>query len=115
MKTPLEYLGGCQNPKSLGPWQSSFYQLVKIRSRLLLRAVSAGLLVFSLGGAKAATLTVTSTADSGAGSLRQAILDAASGDTINFALPSNSTITLATAELAISKSLTITGPNSPDR
>jgi hypothetical protein len=31
---------------------------------------------------RAATLTVTSTADSGPGTLRQAILDAVSGDTI---------------------------------
>jgi len=36
------------------------------------------------GGAKAATLTVTNTNDSGAGSLRQTILNSTSGDTINF-------------------------------
>ncbi len=63
--------------------------------------------------AAAATLTVTSTADSGAGSLRQAILDAVAGDTINFSLPANnSTITLTSAELSIDKGLTITGPGA---
>src|SRR6266404_5567953 len=61
---------------------------------------------------KAATITVTSTGDSGAGTLRQAILDANSGDTINFSLAANSTITLTTAELLINKSLTISGPGA---
>jgi len=66
---------------------------------------------WALGGeARGATLTVTSTGDSGAGSLRQAILDAASGDTIEFAV--TGTITLTSGELAISKSLTIKGPGS---
>ncbi|MCB0125752.1 MAG: hypothetical protein KDE58_26035, partial [Caldilineaceae bacterium] len=35
----------------------------------------------SMGTAQAATLTVTNTADNGPGSLRQAIADAAAGDT----------------------------------
>lgn len=112
MKTPLEYRARSQNSKPLRPWQSSFDQLVKIRNRLLLPAVSVGLLLFGPNGAAAATLTVTNTADSGAGSLRQAILDAASGDTINFSLPANSTITLTSVELAVNKSLTITGPGA---
>ena len=43
--------------------------------------------------AEAATLTVTNANDSGAGSLRQAIADAAAGDTITFA--DEYTITLA--------------------
>jgi predicted outer membrane repeat protein len=57
--------------------------------------------------AYAATLTVTNANDSGAGSLRQAITDAVSGDTINFG--GDYTINLTTAELAISKNLTIDG------
>jgi len=57
----------------------------------------------------AATLTVTNTNDSGAGSLRQAIADASSGDTITFSL--TGTITLA-SKLSIDKSLTINGPGS---
>lgn len=57
----------------------------------------------------AATVTVTNTNDSGAGSLRQAILDAVSGDTIIFdpAL-AGQTITLA-SNLIINKDLTIDG------
>ncbi len=58
----------------------------------------------------AATLTVTNTNDSGAGSLRQTIADASSGDTINFNLPKPSTITLTSGLLEIGKSLNITGP-----
>src|ERR1041385_6346711 len=61
-----------------------------------------------MGQVNAATLTMTKTNDSGNGSLRQAILDAASGDTINFKLPAGSTITLL-SQLSISKSLTIVG------
>src|SRR5689334_23983839 len=99
MKTPLEYRARCQNSKPLRPWQSSFGQLLKIMNCLVLPALSAGLLLFGSARAVAATITVTTTADSGAGSLRQAILDAASGDTINFSLPANSTITLTSAEL----------------
>jgi len=51
----------------------------------------------------AATYTVTNTADSGAGSLRQAIIDANTttgvADTINFELGSAATITLTSAQL----------------
>lgn len=61
--------------------------------------------------AQAATITVTTTADSGPGSLRQAINDAVSGDTITFALPNPSTITL-NSELVIAKNLTIQGPGA---
>jgi hypothetical protein len=42
--------------------------------------------------------------------LRQAIATAASGDTINFSLPANSTINLTSGQLIISKNLTINGP-----
>ena len=54
---------------------------------------------------------VCNTNDSGPGSLRQAILDASSGDTINFA-PSVTTVTLTSGELVIDKNLTITGPGA---
>src|ERR1700729_2096072 len=56
--------------------------------------------------ASADTITVTSTADSGAGSLRQAILDVMPGGTI--VVPAGS-YTVVSAELAITKSLTISG------
>ena len=49
--------------------------------------------------------------DSGSGSLRQAILNASSGDTITFA-PSVTTVTLTSGELVIDKNLTITGPGA---
>ena len=51
-------------------------------------------------------ITVTNGNDSGPGSLRQALADANDGDTINFD-PSVATVTLTTAELAITKSITI--------
>ena len=58
----------------------------------------------------AATLTVTSTADSGPGSLRDTIAAASPGDTIDFSVAG--TITLTTGMLTIGKNLTITGPGA---
>jgi hypothetical protein len=57
------------------------------------------------------TITVTSLADSGSGTLRAAITDAQSGDTINFDSTLSGTIVLGSALPAISVDyLTITGP-----
>jgi hypothetical protein len=68
------------------------------------------------------TLTVTNTNDSGPGSLRQAIHDAASGDSIDFNIPTSDagynsmtgsfTISLTDGELLIDQSLTIVGPGA---
>src|ERR1043166_6421323 len=58
------------------------------------------------GNRPATTITVTNGNDSGSGSLRQALADAQDGDTINFE-PSVNTVTLTTAELVITKSVTI--------
>ena len=58
------------------------------------------------GNRLANVITVTNTNDSGPGSLRQALADAQDGDTINFD-PSVNTVTLTTAELVITKSITI--------
>ena len=67
-------------------------------------------------------VAVTNTNDSGAGSLRQAISVACEGGTINFQIPANDaghdtanhlyTITLTTGELAVGRSLAITGTNN---
>lgn len=53
-------------------------------------------------------IVVTVDADAGAGSLRQAVIDAASGDEITFATGVND-ITLKTDEITIDKNLTISG------
>jgi hypothetical protein len=58
--------------------------------------------------AHATNITVTNTNDSGPGSLRQALADANDGDTINFAV--TGTIGLTSGELAVDKSITISGP-----
>lgn len=59
----------------------------------------------------AATITVSNTDDSGAGSLRQAIADAVSGDVIDCSGISG-TIVLTSGQLTINKSLTINGPGA---
>ena len=58
----------------------------------------------------AATLTVTSTNDSGSGSIRAALAFAGNGDVMNFAVPG--TIILTNGELVISGNLTIAGPGA---
>ena len=58
------------------------------------------------GNRPATTITVTNGNDSGPGSLRQALAQANDGDTINFD-PSVNIVTLTTAELVITKSITI--------
>ena len=68
-------------------------------------------LVEIYSGLQAATLTVTNTADSGAGSLRDAIGAARDGDTIQFVVAlKGQTITLTSAELVIANNITIRGP-----
>lgn len=71
-----------------------------------------GLLFVMTLSANAQTITVTSTADSGPGSLRDAIANASSGETINFNLPSSATITLTSGPLMVGTSLTISGPGA---
>src|SRR5262245_10750396 len=58
--------------------------------------------------ARAATRTVTSTNDSGPGSLRTALAGATAGDSIMFSLPPSSTITLSST-LDVTTSVTIDG------
>ncbi|MDB6073945.1 MAG: putative calcium-binding protein, partial [Verrucomicrobiaceae bacterium] len=61
----------------------------------------------------ATTRHVTTTADSGAGSLRAAVTASASGDTVDFVgLATPATITLTTGQIEITQSLTISGPGA---
>src|SRR5215475_1503655 len=62
---------------------------------------------------QAATMTVTNTNDSGAGSLRQALADAVNGDTINFNSSLNGqTIMLTTGHLLVTTNVAINGPGA---
>src|SRR4029077_9673404 len=66
----------------------------------------------SVQSARAATITVTNTSNSGAGSLRQALTNANDGDTIDFSVTTPATITLTSGELLVNKSVTISGPGA---
>ena len=55
---------------------------------------------------------VSTTADSGPGSLRQALDDANPGDTVTFLLTAPATITLTSGVVAIAKNVTLSGPAS---
>jgi hypothetical protein len=55
-------------------------------------------------------ITVTSTADSGSGTLRSALINAQNGDTITFNLPKPSTIQLTSTSLSVNGTVTIAGP-----
>jgi len=72
-------------------------------------------LLFSAAFSWAATRhTVMNTNDSGEGSLRYTIANAASGDIIEFSLPPSSTIPLSDDQLVIDKDLSIIGPGAED-
>ncbi len=53
---------------------------------------------------------VTTNANSGAGSLRQAVIDACAGSTITFAESATGPIFLSAGQITIDKNLTIQGP-----
>ncbi|CAM8622757.1 Parallel beta-helix repeat [Acidimicrobiia bacterium] len=77
----------------------------------------AGALVLAPQAGAATTYTVTNTADSGAGSLRQALDDAnnnAGADIIVFDAGASGTITLTTGQLDIFDDVTITGLGAAD-
>ena len=57
---------------------------------------------------------VNTTADSGAGSLRQAIADAVEGDSITFNLSTPAKITLTSGAIILNKSIIITGSSNPE-
>jgi hypothetical protein len=83
---------------------------MKTKGRISAACAIAALLL-SATDTPAATITVTNGNDSGPGSLRQAILSAASGNTINFA-PCLTAVTLTSGELVVNKNLAITGPGA---
>jgi hypothetical protein len=73
----------------------------------------AGASLLSTSAASAATITVINTNDSGPGSLRQALVGANDGDTINFDSSLNGQrITLTSGELNVDKDVTISGPGA---
>src|SRR6266446_3031124 len=81
-----------------------------VKTRILFLIALFGAAVISLSSAYATTITVTSTADSGAGSLRDALASASDGDTIDFSV--TGTITLTSGQLVVNNSLTISGPGA---
>jgi hypothetical protein len=83
-------------------------------ARLVMKGL-AGLLTLPMAACFGATLVVTNMADSGPGSLRQAILDNESlggGSTIIFSNTPSGSITLVSGELGVTNDLTILGPGS---
>ena len=92
----------------LRPWPNRVDRL----NRVLRRGVGilAAILSLSTMQATTKTVTVTNTNDAGAGSLRQALLDAVDGETIDFSI--TGTITLSTGELLVDKNITISGPGA---
>ena len=86
-------------------------------NRLTPLAAALGLAFGIAPAAFAATFTVTNTSDSGAGSLRQAVIDAntaAGADTIVFQAGVAGTITLTTGQILITDDVAITGPGAPN-
>src|SRR3954452_14721694 len=88
------------------PVRGAFYLLLLLAVSVIPFALAQR--TTAMGNRPATTITVTNGNDSDPGSLRQALADANDGDTINFDA-SVGTVTLTTAELAISKSLTVSG------
>ena len=74
--------------------------------------IPTALLAVAISPLRAATIPVTSNADSGLGSLRDALASTANGDTINFSLITPAIITLTSGELLVTNSLIISGPGA---
>ena len=93
-----------------------YFILYLIRFGLILALLAGVLSILPAAGVQAGTgscfnaASVTSTADSGAGSLRQAVSDLCAGGKITFnSSLSGQTITLTSAQLTIAKNMTIDG------
>lgn len=74
--------------------------------------IAVAFLIFAVTSARAATITVSSIADGGPGTLRDALANAADGDTID-ASSVTGTILLTNGELLVTNSVNIVGPG-PD-
>jgi predicted outer membrane repeat protein len=80
------------------------------KARILFLSALIGAAIMSVPGVQAATITVINTNDSGPGSLRQALVDANNGDTIDFdSSLKGQTITLTSGQLVVNRSVTISG------
>jgi hypothetical protein len=96
--------------KGRKPMKSIFISHLAPKS--LVAMVALGGIIFLLAfTAQATTLTVTSTADSGPGTLRAALASAANGDTVD-ATGVGGTILLTSGELTINSSVSIVGPGA---
>src|SRR5438552_15608491 len=101
----IRKLGAVQGLPQPRPGRRAPYQRAVARYRPRLEALEDRFLP--------STLTVLSTADSGAGSLRAAIASAQDGDTIMFDHGLNGlAISVTSGELVIDKSLSIEGPGN---
>ena len=87
---------------------------MKATGRIWMGWMVAGLVGLSCGlSAQGATLTVANLNDDGAGSLRQAVADAANNDQIEFDNSLSGTLTLTSGTLTLAgKSVTIVGPGA---
>ena len=103
--------------KPAGPRIASTSAGLLIRSNTYRAAVLAlffaGATLLTTSAASADTITVINTNDSGPGSLRQALVNANDGDTINFDSSLNGQrITLTSGQLNVDKDVTISGPGA---
>jgi predicted outer membrane repeat protein len=87
--------------------KTKFTSVAIVGARLLLLCATSATLW--PGTSRAATITVTSTADSGVGTLRAALASASNGDTVD-ATGITGTILLTSGELPVTNSVTILGP-----
>lgn len=83
-----------------------------MKTRILLLFTLLCAAMTSLQGVHAVTITVMNTNDSGAGSLRAALISANDGDTIDFQAAVTGTVTLTTGQLVVDKSVVISGPGA---
>ena len=111
-KPPNYYNARCKQP-TFSECRPIFKSQARLQMSVLVSALAFLILLFNCHSANAATITVISAGDDGGGTLRQAILNAASGDTIIFSLPPGTgAITLTSNELLVNKNLTINGPGA---